>query len=81
MTAGTTYPRSWWDVALDRGLTATGHEDASGEPSFTGDDFARVSVAIINGCPVCGATVAPYNSFKVSEEDDYAYCRCCAGMG
>jgi len=68
------YPKSWYTIALERGAK----ESADG--SMTGGELARVGVAILNGCPDCGATVAPYNSYQISEDNPYAYCRQCADV-
>lgn len=66
------YPRTWWDVAVERGIKV----EADG--SCNGAEFARVGISMINGCPGCGATVAPYNSYQVAADNPYAYCRDCA---
>jgi hypothetical protein len=65
-------PATWLDVAKARGAKA------SDDGTFNGAELARVGVQIINGCPDCGATVAPYNSYKVQHDSDYAFCRECA---
>ena len=68
------YPRTWYQVALDRGAQES-------EPGvMSGAELQRVGVAILNGCPDCGATVAPYNSFQLSADNPYAYCGNCAGV-
>ena len=68
------YPRTWHDAAIDRGMPVS--EDGT----YSGDDYAAVGVAILNGCPGCHATVAPYNSYQISADNPYAYCAMCAGV-
>lgn len=67
-----TFPRTWWHEAQLRGVVP----DADG--SVNGGALAVVGIAIINGCPGCGATVAPYNSYYRRKGDPYAYCGDCA---
>lgn len=68
------YPRLWLDVAKDRGAQF----DPDG--SISGAALAEVGIAILNGCPRCQATVAPYNSYQVAPDDPYAYCADCADV-
>ena len=68
------YPKTWHEVALERGMP---HRD---DECYTGQDYWNVGVSVINGCPNCGATVAPYNSYKINAKNDYAYCADCAGV-
>lgn len=66
------YPRLWLDVARDRGA------DFAPDGSISGDELARVGIAIINGCAGgCQSTVAPYNSYQLSPSNPYAYCEDC----
>jgi len=64
--------QSWHDIALRRGVV----EDENG--CVDGSQYAAVGVSILNGCPDCGATVAPYNSYQIAKDNPYAYCRQCA---
>jgi hypothetical protein len=68
------YPRSWLDVARDRGVEV--------EPTgaISAGALMAVGIAILNGCPGCGAAVTPYNSFQVAEDEPYAICSMCAGL-
>lgn len=68
------YPRSWLKEAERRGARC------AADGSISGSEFARVGIAIINGCPGCGATVAPYNSYMVKPDDPYAWCEDCVGI-
>jgi len=73
MTDDTTkYPRLWEDVAIERGMKV----DKDG--NYNGADCGAVGVASMNGCPSCGACVAPYNSYQISDDNPYTYCRGCA---
>ena len=65
--------KTWLQVAHDRGV----HVDADG--SINGESFANVGIFIVTGCVGCGASVAPYSSYQV-DEDDYAYCADCVGV-
>ena len=66
--------KTWHDVALERGMPA------SPDGTYIGDAYEAVGVAILNGCPGCGACVAPYNSFQIAPDNPFAYCRDCAGV-
>jgi hypothetical protein len=74
MNTETKYPRLWDDVAADRGVVPDKHG------SITCGQYVDVGISILNGCPDCGATVAPYNSYQISKGNPYAYCRDCAGV-
>lgn len=63
--------KSWYQIALDAGAKEI-------DGGINGSEFARLGIAIINGCPGCQATVAPYNSFQVAPGNPYAYCQSCA---
>lgn len=67
------FTRSWYDVAIERGAV----ED---DGMIPGDEFARVGIALLNGCPGCGATVGPHTSFQVAPDNPFAWCRSCAGL-
>ena len=73
MATVTRFPRTWLDVAIERGA-----KDVNG--AFTGDELARVGITITNGCPRCHARVAPSNSYQVDTDNPYAYCARCAGV-
>ena len=66
--------KTWLEIAEDRGV------EKEPDGSINGSAFAAVGIAIINGCPGCAATVAPYNSYQVAEDDPYAWCADCAGV-
>ena len=68
------YPKTWLDVARERGVVV--RKDGS----ITADAFWEVGIALLNGCPTCHATVAPYNSYQMETDAEYAVCRGCAGM-
>lgn len=72
--AATEYPKTWWAVAHERGMPEESDRD------YTAADFDAVGIALINGCPTCGATVAPYNSYQIAPDNPYAYCAGCAGV-
>ena len=66
------FPKLWHAIAIERGMS----EKLNG--SVTAQDYADVGVCMINGCPSCGATVAPYNSYQVAPDSPYSYCKDCA---
>lgn len=63
--------KTWHQVAVERGMP----DNLNG--SISSEDYRKVGVYITNGCPCCGATVAPYNSFQRTTDNPYAYCREC----
>mgnify|MGYP003148104165 CR=1 FL=1 len=65
--------KTWLEIARERGVRV--NEDGS----ISGGALDEVGISIINGCPGCGATVAPYNSVQVNEDDPWAWCFGCAG--
>jgi hypothetical protein len=68
------YPKTWYQEALDRGAK----ENPDG--TMGGRELERVGIAIINGCPGCGATVAAFNSYMTAEDNPYMWCADCAGV-
>jgi len=67
--------KTWLDIAIERGA----HPEPDGN-TYTGAELERVGVAIINGCPGCGACVGAYNSYQIAPDNPYAYCADCAGV-
>ena len=66
--------KTWMEVAVERGV------NPGTDGSINGAEFAKVGISIINGCPGCGATVAPHSSVSMDNEHrDYMVCFDCAG--
>lgn len=66
--------QTWLEVAIQRGAKADKHG------AYTAGELAKVNVQLLNGCVVCHATVGAHNSYKVGPQNDYAYCKSCAGL-
>ena len=66
------YPKLWLEIAEERLGGRDKHIDI--------DSLAKIGISMFNGCPSCGATISILNSWQISEDSPWAYCRDCANI-